>query len=169
MILTFVINASVLWHHGPFGHPSLLHRDRSTKGHCQSSTSIPPRLIFLSNALRHTIQSTLFRFSILRTFRLLRVFRPFRYNSTLLLYVPFSLVLPLFANARSWEFSTIEVMYLSFRRSKDALLALGFFVLMVVIVFSTLLYVPILLSLYSLVLSQTRQGILSSAVRGTTP
>ncbi|KAI0249709.1 hypothetical protein BJV78DRAFT_1129192 [Lactifluus subvellereus] len=64
--------------------------------------------------------STLFRFSILRTFRLLRVFRPFRYNSTLLL--------------------TIEVMYLSFHRSKDALLALGFFVLMVVIVFSTLLY-----------------------------
>ena len=37
--------------------------------------------------------------------------------------------------------STIEVMYLSFRRSKDALLALGFFVLMVVVVFSTLLYV----------------------------
>jgi potassium voltage-gated channel Shal-related subfamily D member 2 len=34
-------------------------------------------------------QSTLFRFSILRTFRLLRVFRPFRYNSTLLLCVPF--------------------------------------------------------------------------------
>jgi len=31
-------------------------------------------------------------------------------------------------------------MFLSFRRSKDALLALGFFVLMVVIVFSTLLY-----------------------------
>ncbi|KAI0297450.1 hypothetical protein B0F90DRAFT_1811118 [Multifurca ochricompacta] len=64
--------------------------------------------------------STLFRFSILRMFRLLRVFRPFRYNNTLLL--------------------TIEVMYLSFRRSKDALLALGFFVLMVVVVFSTLLY-----------------------------
>jgi hypothetical protein len=32
-------------------------------------------------------------------------------------------------------------MYLSFRRSQDALLALGFFVLMVVVVFSTLLYV----------------------------
>ncbi|KAH8995092.1 hypothetical protein EDB86DRAFT_1211083 [Lactarius hatsudake] len=64
--------------------------------------------------------STLFRFSILRTFRLLRVFRPFRYNNTLLL--------------------TIEVMYLSFRRSQDALLALGFFVLMVVVVFSTLIY-----------------------------
>ncbi|TFY76214.1 hypothetical protein EWM64_g7800 [Hericium alpestre] len=31
--------------------------------------------------------STLFRFSILRTFRLLRVFRPFRYSSTLLLHV----------------------------------------------------------------------------------
>ncbi|KAI0258703.1 hypothetical protein BC834DRAFT_695992 [Gloeopeniophorella convolvens] len=64
--------------------------------------------------------STLFRFSILRTFRLLRVFRPFRYNNTLLL--------------------TIEVMYLSFRRSQHALLALGFFVIMVVVVFSTLLY-----------------------------
>ena len=32
-------------------------------------------------------------------------------------------------------------MYLSFRRAQDALLALGFFVLMVVVVFSTLLYV----------------------------
>ncbi|KAI0065499.1 voltage-gated potassium channel [Artomyces pyxidatus] len=68
----------------------------------------------------HQDTSTLFRFSILRTFRLLRVFRPFRYNSTLLL--------------------TIEVMYLSFRRSQHALLALGFFVLMVLVVFSTLLY-----------------------------
>ncbi|KAA1470666.1 voltage-gated potassium channel [Dentipellis sp. KUC8613] len=64
--------------------------------------------------------STLFRFSILRTFRLLRVFRPFRYSNTLLL--------------------TIEVMFLSFRRSQHALLALSFFVMMVVIVFSTLLY-----------------------------
>jgi hypothetical protein len=44
-------------------------------------------------------------------------------------------------DVRSLELSTIEVMYLSFRRSRDALLALGFFVLMVVIVFSTLLYV----------------------------
>ncbi|KAF8326877.1 uncharacterized protein EI90DRAFT_1884430 [Cantharellus anzutake] len=61
-----------------------------------------------------------FRFSILRTSRLLRVFRPFRYSNTILL--------------------TIEVMYLSMKRSKDALLALGFFVLMVLIVFSTLLY-----------------------------
>ncbi|KAF9509745.1 hypothetical protein BS47DRAFT_1320085 [Hydnum rufescens UP504] len=61
-----------------------------------------------------------FRFSILRTFRLLRVFRPFRYSNTILL--------------------TIEVMYLSMKRSKEALLALGFFVLMAVIVFSTLLY-----------------------------
>ncbi|KAF7795322.1 hypothetical protein EIP86_006478 [Pleurotus ostreatoroseus] len=64
--------------------------------------------------------STLFRFTILRTFRLLRVFRPFRYNNTLLL--------------------TIEVMFLSFRRSEHALLALAFFVVMVLIVFSTLLY-----------------------------
>ncbi|KDQ50541.1 hypothetical protein JAAARDRAFT_74182 [Jaapia argillacea MUCL 33604] len=68
----------------------------------------------------HQDTSVLFRFSILRTFRLVRVFRPFRYNNTLLL--------------------TIEVMYLSFRRSQHALLALGFFVLMVLTVFSTLLY-----------------------------
>jgi hypothetical protein len=108
----------------------------------------PPRLIVLSDALRHISQSTLFRFSILRTFRLLRVFRPFRYNSTLLLCVSISLVSLLLANARSHELSTIEVMFLSFRRSKDALLALGFFVLMVVIVFSTLLYVRTLSSLY---------------------
>ncbi|KAI0754725.1 voltage-gated potassium channel [Daedaleopsis nitida] len=59
--------------------------------------------------------STLFRFTILRTFRLLR----FTANS-----------LP----------RTIEVMYLSFRRSQHALLALSFFVVMVLIVFSTLLY-----------------------------
>lgn len=53
-------------------------------------------------------------------FRLLRVFRPFRYNNTLLL--------------------TIEVMYLSIRRSRHALLAIGFFAFFVVILFSTLLY-----------------------------
>ncbi|KAG8924171.1 hypothetical protein FRC02_010610 [Tulasnella sp. 418] len=61
-----------------------------------------------------------FRFSILRTFRLLRVFRPFRYSNTILL--------------------TIEVMYLATKRSKDALFALGFFVGMALVVFSTLLY-----------------------------
>jgi len=53
-------------------------------------------------------------------FRLLRVFRPFRYNHTILL--------------------TIEVMYLSVRRSQHALLAISFFVVMVLTVFSTLLY-----------------------------
>ncbi|KAJ4485862.1 hypothetical protein J3R30DRAFT_3697285 [Lentinula aciculospora] len=61
-----------------------------------------------------------FRFSILRMFRLLRVFRPFRYNHTILL--------------------TIEVMYLSMRRSRHALLAISFFVVMVLTIFSTLLY-----------------------------
>ncbi|KIK70731.1 hypothetical protein GYMLUDRAFT_147931 [Collybiopsis luxurians FD-317 M1] len=61
-----------------------------------------------------------FRFSILRMFRLLRVFRPFRYNNTILL--------------------TIEVMYLSVRRSQHALLAISFFVVMVLTIFSTLLY-----------------------------
>ncbi|KAF9464059.1 hypothetical protein BDZ94DRAFT_1257446 [Collybia nuda] len=64
--------------------------------------------------------SVLFRFSILRMFRLLRVFKPFRYNNTILL--------------------TIEVMYVSVRRSQHALLAIGFFVMMVLTVFSTLLY-----------------------------
>ncbi|PVG01555.1 voltage-gated potassium channel [Serendipita vermifera] len=61
-----------------------------------------------------------FRFSILRVFRLLRVFRPFRYSSTILL--------------------TIEVMIIAIRRSKDALLALSFFITMALVVFSTLLY-----------------------------
>ncbi|KAF8125082.1 hypothetical protein EV363DRAFT_677447 [Boletus edulis] len=64
--------------------------------------------------------SVLFRFSILRMFRLLRVFRPFKYNSTILL--------------------TIEVMYLAIRRSHHALLALSFFIAMLLTVFSTLLY-----------------------------
>jgi len=64
--------------------------------------------------------SMMFRFSILRTFRLLRVFKAFRTNNTILL--------------------TIEVMYLSVRRSQHALLALGFFLLMFLVVFSTVLY-----------------------------
>jgi len=116
----FVIDTSVFWNYGPSGHPSLLHRGRTTKGHRQSFAFESSSPYYLIRCVIAYTQSTLFRFSILRTFRLLRVFRPFRYNSTLLL--------------------TIEVMYLSFRRSRDALLALGFFVLMVVIVFSTLLY-----------------------------
>ncbi|KAJ7721537.1 hypothetical protein DFH07DRAFT_297131 [Mycena maculata] len=79
--------------------------------------------------------SVFFRFSILRMFRLLRVFRPFRSNNTVLLYVPFSLVLFDSSSAR-----TIEVMYISVRQSQHALFALGFFVVMVLTVFSTLLY-----------------------------
>ncbi|RDB21570.1 Potassium voltage-gated channel subfamily B member 2 [Hypsizygus marmoreus] len=70
--------------------------------------------------LLHQDTSVLFRFSILRMFRLLRVFKPFRYNNTILL--------------------TIEVMYVSVRRSQHALLAIGFFVFMILTVFSTLLY-----------------------------
>ena len=70
-------------------------------------------------------------------FRLLRVFRPFRYNHTILLSVP------LFFAFRYADvcFRTIEVMYLSVRRSQHALLAIGFFVIMILTVFSTLLYV----------------------------
>ncbi|KAF6744552.1 hypothetical protein DFP72DRAFT_1078399 [Ephemerocybe angulata] len=68
--------------------------------------------------------SVLFRFSILRMFRLLRVFRPFRYIHTILLCVP----------------TLVYLVYLSVRRSQHALLAIGFFVVMILMVFSTLLY-----------------------------
>ncbi|CUA77602.1 Potassium voltage-gated channel subfamily B member 2 [Rhizoctonia solani] len=64
--------------------------------------------------------TAIFRFSILRVFRLLRVFRPFRYSNTILL--------------------TIEVMFLAVKRSRDALFALGFFVMTTLVVFSTLIY-----------------------------
>jgi len=144
----FVINISVLWNYGPSGYPSLLHRGSATKGHRQSFAFESASMYCLIICVITYSQSTLFRFSILRTFRLLRVFRPFRYNSTLLLCVPFlffGVSSP--TDVRSREPSTIEVMYLSFRRSRDALLALGFFVLMVVIVFSTLLYVRVLFPL----------------------
>ena len=87
----FVINTSVLWNYGPSGYPSLLHRGRATQGHRQSFAFESSSLYHLMKCVIAYLQSTLFRFSILRTFRLLRVFRPFRYNSTLLLYVPFFL------------------------------------------------------------------------------
>ncbi|KAF9264095.1 voltage-gated potassium channel [Marasmius fiardii PR-910] len=70
--------------------------------------------------LMHQDTAVFFRFSILRMFRLIRVFRPFRYNNTILL--------------------TIEVMYLSVRRSQHALFAIAFFVIMILTIFSTLLY-----------------------------
>ena len=69
---------------------------------------------------RNDDTSILFRFSILRTFRLLRVFRAFRYQNQMLL--------------------TIEVMYVAVQRSKDALVALSFFLLLVLVFFSTLIY-----------------------------
>ncbi|ODN73502.1 hypothetical protein L202_08005 [Cryptococcus amylolentus CBS 6039] len=62
----------------------------------------------------------LFRFSILRTFRLLRVFRAFKYQNQMLL--------------------TIEVMYVAVRRSRDALYALMFFIVLVLVLFATLIY-----------------------------
>lgn len=64
--------------------------------------------------------SILFRFSILRTFRLLRVFRAFKYQNKMLL--------------------TIEVMYVAVRRSKDALIAITYFIILVLVLFSTLIY-----------------------------
>ncbi|EJU02494.1 voltage-gated potassium channel [Dacryopinax primogenitus] len=68
----------------------------------------------------HADTTSIFRWSILRTFRLLRMFRAFSHSNTILL--------------------TIEVMYISIQRSADALLALSFFVAMILVVFSTLLY-----------------------------
>lgn len=79
--------------------------------------SILPYYIELAKQEDTTI---LFRFSILRTFRLLRVFRAFRYQSQMLL--------------------TIEVMYVAVRRSKDALVAISYFIFLVLVLFSTLIY-----------------------------
>ncbi|BEI85381.1 hypothetical protein CcaverHIS002_0507820 [Cutaneotrichosporon cavernicola] len=79
--------------------------------------SILPYYIELA---RQQDTSILFRFSILRTFRLLRVFRAFRYQSQMLL--------------------TIEVMYVAVRRSKDALVAISYFIFLVLVLFSTLIY-----------------------------
>ncbi|KAG9003097.1 hypothetical protein FRB94_003358 [Tulasnella sp. JGI-2019a] len=90
---------------------------------CGSFFAIVDLLAILPYFIEIAIQAdttAFFRFSILRTFRLLRVFRPFRYSSTILL--------------------TIEVMYLTVKRSQDALFALAFFVMMTLVVFSTLLY-----------------------------
>lgn len=95
------------------------------------------QLLIPSAWLYMELQTVLFRFSILRMFRLLRVFKPFRYNNTILLCV-------LSSSDATWDLyssRTIEVMYVSVRRSQHALLAIGFFVMMVLTVFSTLLWV----------------------------
>ncbi|KAF9353347.1 hypothetical protein BGX26_008871 [Mortierella sp. AD094] len=61
-----------------------------------------------------------FRFTIMRLFRLLRVFRTFKYSSTIIM--------------------TIEVMIVAIKRSMDALSALFFFLITGTMLFSTLLY-----------------------------
>ncbi|KAL1918073.1 uncharacterized protein VTP21DRAFT_3339 [Calcarisporiella thermophila] len=61
-----------------------------------------------------------FRFTILRVFRLLRIFKPYKYTSTIVM--------------------TIEVLFIAMGRSADALGALLFFMVGTVIIFSTLLY-----------------------------
>ncbi|RUS29971.1 hypothetical protein BC938DRAFT_480003 [Jimgerdemannia flammicorona] len=61
-----------------------------------------------------------FRFTILRLFRLLRLFKSFKYSNTIVM--------------------TIEVMVVALRRSGDALSALFFFLVTSVVLFSTLLY-----------------------------
>jgi potassium voltage-gated channel Shal-related subfamily D protein 2 len=90
------------------------------------ATSFFPLLDFIAilpyyiEVAREQDTSILFRFAILRTFRLLRVFRAFKYQNQMLL--------------------TIEVMYVAVQRSKDALVALSFFILLVLVFFSTLIY-----------------------------
>jgi hypothetical protein len=64
-------------------------------------------------------------------------------------------------------YSTIEVMYLSLRRSQHALLALSFFVVMILTVFSTLLYV-VAMSLPRILL-KTVSDTLQNAGRGMRP
>ncbi|KAI9006610.1 hypothetical protein CLU79DRAFT_779931 [Phycomyces nitens] len=61
-----------------------------------------------------------FRFTILRLFRLLRLFKTYKYSNTIAM--------------------TIEVLVLAMRRSSDALSALFFFLVTSVVLFSTLLY-----------------------------
>ncbi|KAI9028876.1 hypothetical protein CLU79DRAFT_877425 [Phycomyces nitens] len=61
-----------------------------------------------------------FRFTILRLFRLLRLFKTYKYSSSLVM--------------------TLEVMMIALRRSGDALSALFFFLVTSVVLFSTLLY-----------------------------
>ena len=66
--------------------------DTRQSGRRRSDCPTVPLLIIVSDVCA-LLQSTLFRFSILRTFRLLRVFRPFRYNNALLIVVFFLLLL----------------------------------------------------------------------------
>jgi hypothetical protein len=73
-------------------------------------------MVYLIRCFMSHLRSMVFGLSILRTFCLLRVFSPFRYNSTLLLCVPFLFNVSSPTNVRSRESSTIKVMYLSFRR-----------------------------------------------------
>ncbi|KAF7731801.1 hypothetical protein EC973_008316 [Apophysomyces ossiformis] len=61
-----------------------------------------------------------FRFTILRLFRLLRLFKTYKYSNAIIM--------------------TIEVMVVALRRSSDALSALFFFLVTCVVLFSTLLY-----------------------------
>ncbi|KAI9303114.1 hypothetical protein BJ944DRAFT_166013 [Cunninghamella echinulata] len=61
-----------------------------------------------------------FRFTILRLFRLLRLFKTYKYSNAIIM--------------------TIEVMVVALKRSGDALSALFFFLVTCVVLFSTLLY-----------------------------
>ncbi|KAJ1672781.1 hypothetical protein EV182_006514, partial [Spiromyces aspiralis] len=77
----------------------------------------------LSVSVHHAfigLQSYEFRLTILRILRLLRVFSAFKYSSLLQL--------------------SIEVMIISFKRSADALMALLLFSVLIIVLFSTLIY-----------------------------
>ncbi|KAJ2002309.1 hypothetical protein H4R26_003672 [Coemansia thaxteri] len=96
---------------------------RQAWNHAKSVVTIVDALAifpFYIELLFHRDTSYEFRFTILRIFRLLRVFSAFKYSSLLQL--------------------SIEVMIVAIKRSSDALLAFLLFVALTVLLFSALMY-----------------------------
>ncbi|KAJ1647010.1 hypothetical protein LPJ64_001538, partial [Coemansia asiatica] len=96
---------------------------RQAWNHAKSVVTVVDALAifpFYIELILHRDTSYEFRFTILRIFRLLRVFSAFKYSSLLQL--------------------SIEVMIVAIKRSSDALLAFLLFVTLTVLLFSTLMY-----------------------------
>ncbi|KAJ2714586.1 hypothetical protein H4R19_001648 [Coemansia spiralis] len=96
---------------------------RQAWAHCKSLVTIVDALAIFPFYIELLLQrdtSYEFRFTILRIFRLLRVFSAFKYSSLLQL--------------------SIEVMIVAIKRSADALLAFLLFVALTVLLFSALMY-----------------------------
>ncbi|KAI8866396.1 voltage-gated potassium channel, partial [Ramicandelaber brevisporus] len=96
---------------------------RSLWNHLRSVLSIVDFISifpFYIELMMHRDTSFEFRFTILRIFRLLRVFSVFKYSSLVQL--------------------SIEVVIVAIKRSADALGALFFFMILILVIFSSLLY-----------------------------